>query len=214
MFFHVYRRVIESGLFASATVATDDDRIFNAAKSLDVPAVMTRNDHESGTDRVLEAAKILNIPGDAVVVNVQGDEPALDPAVLAELLAPFDDPETRVATPASAVTKEEALSPDLVKVVFSKDKTALYFSRSLIPYDRDGVSPTYYGHIGLYAFRMETLERFVTLGKSGLENTEKLEQLRLLENGVPIRMVITTHRTVGVDRPDDIEKVEKLLRER
>lgn len=212
MFYHVYQRVVESGCFASVTVATDDSRIFAAAEKHNVPVVMTREDHPSGTDRILEAARILNVSGDAVVVNVQGDEPALNPVILTELIAPFDNPETQVTTPAVAISAEEALSPDLVKVVFAANMTALYFSRSRIPFDRDGGSPDYFGHIGLYAFRMKTLEAFVGIGKSRLEDIEKLEQLRLLENNIPIRMVITGHRTVGVDRPEDIEKVEMLLK--
>ena len=211
MFYHVYQRVLESGCFASVTVATDDARIFDAATGLNVPVVMTKVDHPSGTDRVLEAARILGIAEDAVVVNVQGDEPALNPLILAELIAPFDDPAVQVTTPAVAITAEEALSPDLVKVVFAEDRTALYFSRSRIPYDRDSSGVEYFGHIGLYAFRMSTLETFVRLGKSRLEDIEKLEQLRLLENRIPIRVVITTHRTVGVDRPEDVGRVESLL---
>ena len=211
MFFHVYQRVLESSCFASITVATDDARIFDAATELNVPAVMTKIDHPSGTDRVLEAARILKIPENSVVVNVQGDEPALNPLILAELIAPFNDPSVQVSTPASPISAEEALSPDLVKVVFAEDRTALYFSRSRIPYDRDGAGADYFGHIGLYAFRMKTLETFVTLGKSRLEDMEKLEQLRLLENRIPIRVVVTKHRTVGVDRPDDVGKVESLL---
>ena len=211
MFYHVYQRVLESGCFASVTVATDDARIFDAATKLNVPVVMTKVDHPSGTDRVLETARILGIAEDAVVVNVQGDEPALNPLILAELIAPFDDPAVQVTTPAVAITAEEALSPDLVKVVFAEDRTALYFSRSRIPYDRDSSGVEYFGHIGLYAFRMSTLETFVRLGKSRLEDIEKLEQLRLLENRIPIRVVITTHRTVGVDRPEDVGRVESLL---
>ncbi len=213
MFYHVYRRVMESGVFQSVTVATDDERIFAAAKDKNVPVVMTRNDHESGTDRILEAALTLNLPENAVVVNVQGDEPALNPAILAELIAPFNAPETQVTTPAAVISSDEAKSPDLVKVVFGRNMNALYFSRSRIPYDRDGSSPLYHGHIGLYAFRMKTLQQFVRLGKSRLEDIEKLEQLRLLESGIPIRMVVTTHRTVGVDRPGDVKKVEALLRD-
>ena len=214
MFYHVYQRVLESGCFKAIAIATDDFRILNAAEKMNVPAVMTREDHPSGTDRVLEAARSLNVPENAVVVNVQGDEPALNPLILRELLEPFKNPETRVTSPAVRISADEALSPDLVKVVFSKDMNALYFSRSRIPFDRDGIAPDYFGHIGLYAFRMKTLEQFVTLGKSRLEDIEKLEQLRLLENSIPIRMVITHHRTIGVDRPEDIKKVEELLKSR
>jgi 3-deoxy-manno-octulosonate cytidylyltransferase (CMP-KDO synthetase) len=211
MFHHVYRRAMESGCFDSVVLATDDTRIFEAATALDVPVLMTRNDHPSGSDRVLEAARALNVPPDVVVVNIQGDEPALNPEILRELLTPFSDPGIQVTTPVVRISPEEARNPDQVKAVFSKEMQALYFSRSPIPYDRDGIKPDYYGHIGLYAFRMAALERFVSLGQSPLEQTEKLEQLRLLENGIPIRIVITRHRTVGVDKVEDLEKVIHLL---
>jgi 3-deoxy-manno-octulosonate cytidylyltransferase (CMP-KDO synthetase) len=208
MFWHVYQRALESGCLEKVALATDDTRIAAAAKSLDVPVIMTRDDHPSGTDRVLEAARQLDVPADAVVVNIQGDEPALNPEILQELLAPFSDP----TTPAVKISAEEAKNPDQVKVVFSRAMDALYFSRSPIPYDRDGQLPDYYGHIGLYAFRMACLENFVTLDQGELETIEKLEQLRLLESGIPIRMVITRHRTIGVDRPEDIEGVKTLLK--
>lgn len=213
MFWHVYQRALESNCFQSIALATDDDRIFNTAQSLKVPVVMTRNDHPSGTDRVLEAVRKLDAPDDAVVVNIQGDEPALKPEILSDLLEPFSDPDIQVTTPAVSITPAEAENPDLVKVVFSKTKKALYFSRSPIPFDRDGLSPYYFGHIGLYAFRMKTLERFVALRKGTLEDIEKLEQLRMLENDIPIRIVITRHRTKGVDRPEDIERVIPLIQQ-
>ncbi|MBU1170767.1 MAG: 3-deoxy-manno-octulosonate cytidylyltransferase [Proteobacteria bacterium] len=211
MFWHVYQRALESGCFKSIALATDDSRIQSAALDLHLPVIMTRTDHPSGTDRVLEAARQLNVPDTAVVVNIQGDEPALNPAILQELLAPFSNPLIQVTSPAVMITAKEAKNPDQVKVVFSKTNDALYFSRSPIPFDRDGQDPEYYGHIGLYAFRMASLEHFVRLGKSHLENIEKLEQLRLLENNIPIRMVITRHRTQGVDRPEDLELVRALL---
>jgi 3-deoxy-manno-octulosonate cytidylyltransferase (CMP-KDO synthetase) len=214
MFYHVYQRAMEAGCFKAVVLATDDRRIVEAAEKLSVPVVMTREDHPSGTDRVLEAARLLNVPGNAVVVNIQGDEPALNPMILSELLAPFSDPDVKVTTPAVKINREDAKNPDQVKVVFSEHLSALYFSRSPIPFDRDGVSPDYFGHIGLYAFRMNTLESFVSLGKSRLEHIEKLEQLRLLENGIPIRVVITSHRTIGVDRKEDLEKVKLLLSSR
>lgn len=212
MFQHVYQRVVESNCFKSVTIATDDARIMDSAAERGVPVVITKDDHPSGTDRILEAAKILNIPDNSVVVNVQGDEPALNPLILTQLITPFKDPEVLVTTPASQISPEEAESPDIVKVVFSHNMTALYFSRSKIPFDRDGSGANYYGHIGLYAFRMKILEAFVKMRESRLETTEKLEQLRLLENSIPIRVVITEHRTTGVDRPEDVKKVELLLK--
>jgi 3-deoxy-manno-octulosonate cytidylyltransferase (CMP-KDO synthetase) len=214
MIWHVYQRAMESGCFDTVAVATDDVRIEAAAQALGIPVVMTRSDHPSGTDRVLEAARQLGAPENAVVVNIQGDEPALDPAILTELLAPFADPTVRVVTPAVRISADEARRPDQVKVVFSNTMTALYFSRSPIPFDRDGQTPDYYGHIGLYAFRMDALTQFVGFNKGTLEDIEKLEQLRLLENDIPIRIILTTHRTVGVDRPEDLEKVRVLLQSR
>lgn len=213
MFWHVYQRAIQCPLFGKVALATDDNRIYSEACKYDIPVVMTRADHASGTDRVLEAAKQLSVPEDAVVVNIQGDEPLLEPSMLTALIEPFMDPAIKVATLATKITAEEAKNPDQVKVVWTKSGSALYFSRAQIPYLRDGGDGTYWGHIGLYAYRMQTLKRFVALGQSELERQEKLEQLRLLENDIPIYVVPTTHRTYGVDRPEDIEKVIKALSE-
>ncbi|MBW2240305.1 MAG: 3-deoxy-manno-octulosonate cytidylyltransferase [Deltaproteobacteria bacterium] len=184
MFWHVFKRASRCNEIHQVILATDDKRIVSAAKTLDVPVVMTRSDHASGTDRVLEAAEKLNVPENAVVVNIQGDEPAHEPAMLTELVLPFSD---------------------------SKDGRALYFSRSPIPYHRDQQKGEFYGHIGLYAFRMNILRQFVAMGPSDLELTEKLEQLRLLESGIPIHVVKTEHRSFGVDRPSDIETVTQII---
>lgn len=211
MFWHVYQRAHESGCFKAVVLATDDNRIRDAAHELQVPVIMTRADHGSGTDRVLEAALHLGVPANAVVVNIQGDEPALDPGVFAEILAPFDNNAIQVTSPMAAISPEEALNPDLVKVVFAESMQALYFSRARIPFDRDRVSPGYFCHIGLYAFRMRTLERFVRLPRGKLEDIEKLEQLRLLENSIPIHMVLTRRRSFGVDRPEDLARIRVLL---
>jgi len=212
MFRHVAERASQCPELAQVALATDDERIFSAAEQCSVRAVMTRKDHPSGTDRVLEAARQLGVDEDAVVVNIQGDEPALDPAMLTELVSPFTDPDVRVTTLARKIGPEEAENPDRVKVVFAKDGRALYFSRSPIPYPRGKEGSEFYVHVGLYAFRMKVLEQFVRLGPSRLETTEKLEQLRLLENNIPIHVVTTQHQSVGVDRPEDIEIVTQLLR--
>jgi 3-deoxy-manno-octulosonate cytidylyltransferase (CMP-KDO synthetase) len=214
MFWHVYQRALEADCFTRVVLATDDSRIRAAAEALGVPVLMTRPDHASGTDRVLEAAEALQVEEDGVVVNIQGDEPALDPAIFTDLLAPFADTAVRVTSPMSPITPEEAHNPDLVKVVAAANMDALYFSRALIPFYRGGATPEYFCHIGLYAFRMETLQQFVALGRGRLEAAEKLEQLRLLENGIPIRMVLTRHRSCGVDRPADLQKAETLLSQR
>jgi len=174
--------------------------------------VMTRADHPSGTDRVLEAATQMNLPADAVVINIQGDEPALEPAMLAELVRPFSEPQVQVTTLARRINAREAASPDQVKVVFTQNGMALYFSRSPIPYQRDAQKVQFYGHIGIYAFRIQALKKFVALDQSRLEVTEKLEQLRLLENNIPIHIVLTEHQSMGVDRPEDIETVSKIIK--
>ena len=212
MFWHVYERARKCPELSQVVIATDDDRITSKAKELNVPVIMTRNDHISGTDRVLEAAEIIGVPEDAVVVNIQGDEPTLDPAMLSELVQPFKSYDMHVTTLARKINPKEAKNPDLVKVVFAKDHKALYFSRLPVPASRDGKEDElYYGHIGLYAFRMRTLRQFVILGQSRLEAIQKLEQLRLLENGIPIHVVITNYISTGVDRPEDIKTVSKIL---
>lgn len=215
MFQHVFDQAGKCPELTQVILATDDDRIFSAAKSVNVPVIMTRDDHLSGTDRVLEAARLLQVPENAVVVNIQGDEPALDPTMLTELVRPFVSSDVQVTTLAGNITPEEAENPDRVKVVFAKDGKALYFSRSPIPHSRDSRQACeFFGHIGLYAFRMKILEQFVGFGPSRLEILEKLEQLRLLENGIPIHVVTTQYQSVGVDRPEDIETVSRMLMEK
>jgi 3-deoxy-manno-octulosonate cytidylyltransferase (CMP-KDO synthetase) len=211
MIWHVFRRACRCRTLATVVLATDDARIQSAAQKLGIPVVMTRSDHPSGTDRVLEAAQKLNLAADAVVVNIQGDEPALDPAMLTELVQPFREPDIQVATLARKISSGQAQNPDLVKVVFAAEGRALYFSRSPIPYPRQLENSNHYGHIGIYAFRMPVLQKFVALPQGRLEVTEKLEQLRLLENGIPIHIVVTKHQSIGVDRPEDIEAVSRII---
>jgi len=211
MFWHVFKRARRCPQLSKTILATDDHRIISAAKNLNVPVIKTRDDHLSGTDRVLEAAELLNVPEDAVVVNIQGDEPTLEPDMLTELIRPFKSSNVRVTTLARKIDTKEAENPDRVKLVFSKGGRALYFSRALIPYHHSEQKNEFYGHIGLYAFQMKLLRQFVELGPSGLEITEKLEQLRLLENEIPVHVVITQHQSIGVDRPEDLEIVSRIL---
>ncbi|BBD07994.1 3-deoxy-manno-octulosonate cytidylyltransferase [Desulfovibrio ferrophilus] len=214
MFWHVYQRAIQCPLLGKVALATDDNRIYSEACRYNVPVIMTGREHASGTDRVLEAAQALGVPEDGVVVNIQGDEPLLEPAMLTELLEPFADDSIQVTTLATKINREQANSPDQVKVLWTKGGSALYFSRALVPYPRDTeTGGEFWGHIGLYAFRMRTLKRFVNLGPSDLERQEKLEQLRLLENDIPIYVVPTAHNTCGVDRPEDIDIVIQRLSE-
>ncbi len=214
MIWHVFERARQCEALSSVVLATDDDRIRSAAQNLDIPVVMTRRDHPSGTDRVLEAANKLGLDADAVVVNIQGDEPALEPSMLTELVAPFSNPQIEVTTLARKISGREAQNPDWVKVVIAADRRAIYFSRSAIPFQRGATDHNFYGHIGIYALRMPTLNKFVGLDRSRLEITEKLEQLRLIENNIPIHVVETEYRSIGVDRPEDIETITKIILEK
>lgn len=211
MIWHVFERARQCKALSSVVLATDDDRIRSAAQKLDIPVVMTRRDHPSGTDRVLEAAEKLGLDAEAVIVNIQGDEPALESAMLTELVNPFRRPDIQVTTLARKISAREAENPDLVKVVFGADHRALYFSRAPIPFHRDATGNNYYGHIGIYALRMQCLKRFVALDQGRLEVSEKLEQLRLLENSIAIHIVETQHQSIGVDRPEDIATVSKII---
>jgi 3-deoxy-manno-octulosonate cytidylyltransferase (CMP-KDO synthetase) len=214
MIWHVYEQARQCSALSAVVLATDDHRIRSAAERYDIPVVMTRADHPSGTDRVLEAAEKMNLPEDAVIINIQGDEPALAPAMLSELVRPFVKPGVQVTTLARKISAREAADSDQVKVVFAPNGTALYFSRSPIPHHRDSRQEIFYGHIGLYAFRMPALKKFVTLDQSPLEITEKLEQLRLLENNLPVHVVLTEYQSMGVDRPEDIAVAEKIILEK
>jgi 3-deoxy-manno-octulosonate cytidylyltransferase (CMP-KDO synthetase) len=211
MICHVYERAKQCTDLSAVVLATDDHRIRTAAETWNVPVVMTRDDHRSGTDRVLEAANKLKLSADAVVVNIQGDEPALEPAMLSELIQPFCTTQVKITTLACKIEPQDAANPDRVKVVFARDGTALYFSRSPIPHHRNQHTIIYYGHIGIYAFRMQALQHFVSLNQSRLEHIEKLEQLRLLENRIPMHIVETEYQSIGVDRPEDIPKVIKIM---
>ncbi len=211
MFWHVFQRARQCPEMEQVVLATDSRRIAEAADTHQVPFVMTRPDHPSGTDRVLEAADHLGLPETAVVINIQGDEPALHPEMLSELVRPFAAENVQVATLISRMDPAQRMDRDQVKVVVNHAGDALYFSRAAIPHARDDQPATYFRHIGLYAFRMTALRRFVALGPGRLEQTEKLEQLRLLENGIPIRTVETRHQSLGVDRPEDVAIVSRWL---
>lgn len=213
MFWHVYTRARACAALTAVYLCTDDGRIADAAGRYGVPCIMTRKDHENGSSRVFEAATILGVARDAVVANIQGDEPALASGMLDELLAPFAERDVAAATLACPISAEEAQCADRVKVVRTARGDAMYFSRSPIPHDRDGTARgfPFLLHVGIYAYRMRILEEYTRLAPTPLEVREKLEQLRLLENGIPMRVVLTEHRSHGVDRPEDIEKILPLL---
>jgi 3-deoxy-manno-octulosonate cytidylyltransferase (CMP-KDO synthetase) len=207
MFWHVYARACRCVRLSGVILATDDDRIMHAARELDVPCLMTGKNLQSGTDRVYVAARMINAHDDDVIINIQGDEPELDPVMLDEITAPFSDKAVRVCTLAVEIDKQRAQSPNQVKVIVATNGDAIYFSRAVIPHMRDAGSFTYLGHAGVYAFRMKTLARFAALAPSPLEQAEKLEQLRLLENNIPVRVVKTERHTRGVDTQEDLNWV-------
>ena len=209
MFYRVYERAASCRQLQKVCLATDDERIFSAAKSLDVPVVMTAPNHHSGSDRIMEAAETLGLEDEAVIVNIQGDEPELDQNIIKMLVAPFSNQIIEVTTPARVIDALEAENPDRVKVVRSAKGFALYFSRSKIPYIREpeNTDTDYLLHIGLYAYRLSALKKFTSMPPSPLEEIEKLEQLRLLEAGMNIYVILTDYQGFGVDRPEDLQQV-------
>jgi len=206
---HVYERVEQSKLFDEVIVATDHDEIMQAVKAFGGKAVMTSDKHQSGSDRIAEVANKLKDVD--LVFNIQGDEPLIDTDALKELQELFYDPFVDMASLMTPIQDPEMLgNPNIVKVVTNVQGEALYFSRSCIPYDRDrDASTVYYRHIGVYAYRIDVLQEFVALEQGKLEQIEKLEQLRALENGIPIRMLITDYQGIGIDTPEDLARVEK-----
>ena len=207
---HTYEATVATGLFDEVIVATDSDVIFHEITSHGGKAVMTKSDHESGTDRIAEAAAELNAD---VIVNVQGDTPFVKKEPLQKLLQQFQDETVQVGSLMQVLEDEVLIAdPNYVKVCVDKTMNALFFSRSIIPYPRNKtVSITYYEHIGVYAFRKQALIDFTNWPVSPLEDAEKVECLRYLENGVPIRMVVTDFMGVEIDTPEDLERAEKLL---
>jgi len=192
-------------------VATDDRRILEAVRSFGGEAVLTSPEHPSGTDRVAEVVKGMECD---VVINLQCDEPLLDPRYLDMLFEAFEDPRVGIATLISPIDPGEWLNPNVVKVVRDRDGFALYFSRAPIPYPRDGGGPKEgicWRHIGVYAYRREALLLLSSLPPSPLEEEEKLEQLRALENGLRIYTVICDHRSPSVDTEEDLQRVSQLL---
>jgi len=203
---HVYQRAHRSELFTEILVATDDERIYDTVTSFGGNVCMTGK-HESGSDRIAGVCRNLNCD---VVVNVQGDEPFITAEVLRKLVDAMHDNTIQVATLAHEVESDEN-NPNWVKVVCDASGNALYFSRAPIPYYRDGISG-YLKHIGVYAYRKQTLLQFVQMKPSRLEKIENLEQLRLLENGISIRIVKTEYNGFGIDTPEDLKQAEELLR--
>lgn len=207
---HTYDATAATGLFDDVVVVTDSDIIYKEITDNGGRVIMSRQQHESGSDRIAEAAAGLEVD---VIVNVQGDTPFVKKEPLQKLLQQFHDPSVQVGSLMQQLEDETLIAdPNYVKVCIDKNQNALFFSRSVIPYPRNKTKPvTYYEHIGVYAFRKQALINFTGWPVSPLEDAEKIECLRYLENGVPIRMVITGFMGVEIDTPEDLKRAEELL---
>src|SRR5580692_10706139 len=215
----VWERARSASKISRVIIAADDERIVQAANAFGAEAVMTRAEHRSGTERVAEVAATAVREGDDIFVNVQGDEPLIEPAAIdAAVEAVESDEQVSIATLAVPITRPaDIMDPNVVKVVLDFDDNALYFSRAPIPWVRDtksGIQVRHMKHLGLYVFRRDALLEYPTLPQGELEKIEQLEQLRWMENGTKIRVAEVEHDAVSVDVPDDVARVEKLLQEK
>jgi 3-deoxy-manno-octulosonate cytidylyltransferase (CMP-KDO synthetase) len=208
-----YESAVKTGVFDDVMVVTDSDLIYNEIVNNGGKAVMSKKEHECGTDRIAEAVVDMDVD---IVVNVQGDEPFTQKEPLEKLLKVFEGEEGKKVQVASLMQElKDPVSiedPNYVKVAVDKNSNALFFSRSVIPYPRNKeIKSVYYEHIGIYAFRKQTLLDFTQMPVTPLEAAEKIECLRYLENGIPLKMVVTSYMGVEIDTPEDLEKASKLL---
>ncbi len=207
----VYEAVRSSPLLADVLVATDSEEIMNVCREHGWKSEMTSPAHRSGTER---AHEISGRRVAEIYINVQGDEPLVRCEQIATLLQVMENPAAQVGTLMTPAVAIDIPNPNAVKVVTDLTGRALYFSRATIPFDRDATRPQYFKHLGLYAYRKPALDRFVTLPESSLEKSERLEQLRFLENGIPIYLGETPYDSVGVDTEEDLQRVIEILRKR
>jgi 3-deoxy-manno-octulosonate cytidylyltransferase (CMP-KDO synthetase) len=205
-----YDATIATKLFDEVIVVTDSEIIFNEITSYGGKAVMSKKQHESGSDRIAEAAADMDVD---IIVNVQGDTPFIKKEPLQRLLNQFDDPSVQVASLMQVLKDQKEIDdPNFVKVAVDQNMNSLFFSRSVIPYPRDKQTPvTYYEHIGVYAFRKKALIDFTTWPITPLEAAEKIECLRYLEHGISLRMVVVGYMGIEIDTPEDLKKAAKLL---
>ena len=211
---HVYERSRKASKVDDVLVATDDQRIVDAVQAFGGKAVMTSDKNRSGTDRIAEAAEQIGLAGDDIVINVQGDQPLMDPRCLDQMVAPFfQEPNLEMSTLAFKIVREKEITdPKDVKVTFDNSGYALYFSRASIPLARDaGTRHDTFKHLGFYAYTRNFLEIYRKLDEGTLEAVEKLEQLRVLEHGYRIKVVVTPYDSPEVDLPEDIPRIEKLM---
>ena len=211
----VYEQAVKSESITRVVVATDDQKIFNMVKHFNGEVVMTSSDLRSGTDRVAQAADILGLESEDIIVNIQGDQPVFNSKVLDELVLPFEkDKQIKMATLACKIQdKKQIVDPKHVKVIFDDKDFAIYFSRAQIPFSRDkDTLVDYYKHLGFYAYKKSFLNKIANLKSGEYENIEKLEQLRVLEAGYKIKVSITKDDAPGVDIPEDIKIIEEYLK--
>jgi len=207
---HVYERACQARYLTSTIIATDDERIFEAARSFGAQVRLTRSDHVSGTDRVAEVASVEEAD---IIVNIQGDEPLIDPDAIDSAILPLEhNPEVVMATLKKEIEAPgEVTDSNVVKVVTDRAGDAIYFSRCPIPFGRPGHPPRHFKHVGLYVYRRRFLLRYSSLPIGPLEQAERLEQLRAIENGYKIRVVETEYESLGVDTPADLDRVTQLM---
>lgn len=209
MIYWVYNRVKKCSKIDKVVVATDDMRIFKVVSEFGGDVIMTSNKHNSGTDRIYEAYELMNEKYD-IILNIQGDEPLIKKEMIEVLIDSFIDENVHMATLKKKITvNDEIINPNVVKVITDISNDAIYFSRSTMPYNRDEKNIEYYKHVGVYGYTCEFLKKFTELNSSSLENIEKLEQLRAIENGFKIRVVETEYQSIGVDLPEHIMLIEK-----
>jgi 3-deoxy-manno-octulosonate cytidylyltransferase (CMP-KDO synthetase) len=205
----VYEAVRASPLLSDVIIATDSSEILDICRRHGWKAQMTASSHRSGTERVHEISNSLTTD---IYLNIQGDEPLVRTEQIATLIGVMNDPNVQVGTVKTPCPPEEISNPNAVKVVTALDGKALYFSRATVPFDRDRTHPPYYKHLGLYAYRKPALDQFVSWPESALEKTERLEQLRFLENGISIFVAETPFDSIGVDTEEDLRRVAEVLR--
>ena len=208
----VYENVSKAAFLDAVYVATDDQRIFDCVENFGGKALMTASTHTCGTDRLAECADILKLEDEDIVLNIQGDEPLINPQMVADLYSTFDDASVYMGTLKKLIDETEELqNPNVVKVITDVNEYAIYFSRYCLPYERDEKKTAHFKHIGAYGYKTWFLKKYSKMPKTSLEIAESLEQLRVIENGLKIKVKETRYQTIGVDTPEQIELVENEL---
>jgi 3-deoxy-manno-octulosonate cytidylyltransferase (CMP-KDO synthetase) len=208
----VFENVSEVEKISAVYVATDDPKIYNCVENFGGNVLMTSPNHTCGTDRLAECVEILKLNEDDVILNIQGDEPLIRKEMINDLMSTFEDSDVYMGTLKKKIDNEEEIAnPNVVKVITDIRNDAIYFSRYPVPYERDGIRREHYKHIGVYGYRVWFIKEYSKMEKTQLELSESLEQLRVIENGYKIRVKETMYQTVGVDTPEQIEQVERII---